>query len=108
MANQLKCCEFMTCGRELVRVKAKEVRLCSTSSKTMFDGTEGCGDGGLACRMAAGAACDGRSQGPCTEEMRGCTSYTLYDYVCNQERQRLENASNLLRKLHTEKFESTV
>ena len=104
----MKCCEFMTCGRELAWVRDKEVRLCSTSSKTMFDGTEDSGDGGLACWVAAGAVCDGRSRGPCIEEMGDCTSYTLYDYVCNQERQRLENASNLQRKLHTEKLESTI
>ena len=104
----MKCCEFMTCGRELAGVRAKEVRLCSTSSKTMFDGTEGSGDAGLACRVAAGAVCDGRSQGPCIGEMSDCTSYALYEYVCHLERQRLENSSNLLRKLHTEKVESRI
>jgi hypothetical protein len=104
----VKCCEFMTCGRELSGVKAKELRHCATSSKTMFEETEGSGDARLACWVAAGAVCDGRSQGPCIEEMSDCSSYRLYDYVCNQERQRLENSSNLLRKLHTEKLESTI
>jgi len=104
----MKCCEFMTCGRELAGVNAKELRLCSTSSKTMFDGTDSSGDAPVGCRVATGAVCDSRSQGPCAEEMSDCTSYALYDYVCNQERQRLENSNNLLRKLHTEKLESTI
>jgi hypothetical protein len=80
---------------------------CSTSSK-MYQGDEGNGDAGKACWLVVGGVCDGRSQRSCLDEMSDCASYRLYDYVCNQERQKLENSGNLLKKLHTEPLQSTI
>ena len=104
----MKCCEFMMCGKELARTKAQELGLCSASSKTMLDRTDESRDAGPACWIISGAVCDGTSQRPCMEENGDCMSPTLYDYMCNQERQRLENSSNLLRKLHTEKLQPAI
>jgi len=104
----VKCCEFMMCGKELARTKAQELGLCSASSKTMLDRAEGSGDAGLACWVISGTICDGTSQRSCMEEISDCMSHRLYDYVCNQERQRLEDSSNLLRKLHAEKLQPAI
>ncbi|MGA2238576.1 MAG: two-CW domain-containing protein [Candidatus Bathyarchaeia archaeon] len=104
----MKCCEFMMCGKELARTKAQELGLSSPSWKTMHDRAVGSGDAGPDCCVISGTVCDGTSQRSCMEEISDCMSPRLYDYACNQERQRLENSSNLLRKLHTEKLQPTV
>jgi hypothetical protein len=98
----------MMCGKELARTKAQEIGVCSASSKTMLDRTDGSGDAGPACWVISGTVCDGTSQRSCMEEISDCMSSRLYDYACNQERQRLENSSNLLRKLDTEKLQPTI
>jgi hypothetical protein len=85
----------MKCGREL--------GVCIASRDTKLDETRKRDNLNHICHITREIFCERAQPEFCGEEMEGDAFYKLCDYVCNQEREKLENSDNLLRKLCIEK-----
>lgn len=93
------CWEFKKCGREKGGAKAAELGVCSASTETRVNGSNGGKNGGRACWAVTGTLCGGVVQGTFATKLGNCNKCEFFKLVSSEEGAKSESNRELLAKL---------
>jgi hypothetical protein len=96
---RLNCWEFKECGKEFGGVNAFNDGECPASIDFRFNGIHEGRFAGRSCWVIAGTMCDGSVQGDFSGKIDGCAKCDFYNYVKEQEGDRLMPTVQLIKKL---------
>ena len=82
---KMNCWQFKKCGREAGGLKSFEMGVCSASTDSSYNGSNGGSNAGRHCWRIAGTLCGGKVQGTYASKLTNCVACDFYKTVVKEE-----------------------